>query len=89
MRVDFTKMHGLGNDFIVLNLPADACLPLSPQPATSADAATLAGQYAAWHTWFGPWTGQWWALPKQASGTFTARSIHAARKLSQAFGYDG
>src|ERR1700728_8068 len=27
MRIDFTKMHGLGNDFIVLNLPADACLP--------------------------------------------------------------
>ena len=26
MRIDFTKMHGLGNDFIVLNLPADATL---------------------------------------------------------------
>jgi anti-sigma regulatory factor (Ser/Thr protein kinase) len=45
-----------------------SCLPLSPQPATSADAATLAGRYAAWHTWFGHWTGQWWALAKQPSG---------------------
>ena len=27
MRIDFTKMHGLGNDFIVLDLPADDCLP--------------------------------------------------------------
>ncbi len=48
--------------------PPDAARPLSPQPATSADEATLAGRYAAWHTWFGHWTGQWWALPKQPSG---------------------
>src|ERR1700722_9150340 len=27
MRIDFTKMHGLGNDFIVLNLPSEASLP--------------------------------------------------------------
>jgi diaminopimelate epimerase len=27
MRVDFTKMHGLGNDFIVLTLPSEASLP--------------------------------------------------------------
>jgi hypothetical protein len=47
--------------------PADTCLPLSPQPATSADAAKLAGRYGEWHTWFGHWTGQWWALPKQPS----------------------
>jgi diaminopimelate epimerase len=30
MRIDFTKMHGLGNDFIVLNLPSEASLP-APQ----------------------------------------------------------
>ena len=47
--------------------PADTGLPLSPQPATSAAAAKLAGLYGEWHTWFGPWTGQWWALPKQPS----------------------
>jgi diaminopimelate epimerase len=31
MRIDFTKMHGLGNDFIILNLPADAGLPSAAQ----------------------------------------------------------
>jgi diaminopimelate epimerase len=30
MRVEFTKMHGLGNDFIVLSLPSEGCLP-SPE----------------------------------------------------------
>ncbi len=37
MRIDFTKMHGLGNDFIVLNLPADACLPSREQWQALAD----------------------------------------------------
>src|SRR5262245_6628722 len=27
MRIDFTKMHGLGNDFIVFDAPAGAALP--------------------------------------------------------------
>ena len=31
MRIEFTKMHGLGNDFIVLDLPADATLPTPEQ----------------------------------------------------------
>jgi diaminopimelate epimerase len=31
MRIEFTKMHGLGNDFIVLDLPADATLPTVEQ----------------------------------------------------------
>jgi diaminopimelate epimerase len=31
MRIDFTKMHGLGNDFIVLNLPSEASLPSAEQ----------------------------------------------------------
>jgi serine/threonine-protein kinase RsbW len=43
-------------------------LPLAPEPATDADAAALAGRYAAWHTWFGYWTRQWWALSRQPSG---------------------
>jgi diaminopimelate epimerase len=30
MRLEFTKMHGLGNDFIVLDSPARDGLPLSP-----------------------------------------------------------
>jgi diaminopimelate epimerase len=37
MRIDFTKMHGLGNDFIVLNLPADAYLPSPEQWRALAD----------------------------------------------------
>ena len=31
MRIDFTKMHGLGNDFIVMTLPSEATLPSSAQ----------------------------------------------------------
>ncbi len=31
MRLDFVKMHGLGNDFIVLELPSDATLPTPAQ----------------------------------------------------------
>ena len=31
MRVDFTKMHGLGNDFIVFDAPAGAVLPTTEQ----------------------------------------------------------
>jgi diaminopimelate epimerase len=37
MRIDFTKMHGLGNDFIVMNLPADERLPNSEQWRALAD----------------------------------------------------
>jgi diaminopimelate epimerase len=37
MRIEFTKMHGLGNDFIVLNLPADANLPSREQWRALAD----------------------------------------------------
>lgn len=31
MRIDFTKMHGLGNDFMVFDLAADAPLPTAEQ----------------------------------------------------------
>jgi len=31
MRIEFTKMHGLGNDFIVLSLPSEGCLPSAAQ----------------------------------------------------------
>ena len=31
MRIDFTKMHGAGNDFIVFDAPADGSLPTSEQ----------------------------------------------------------
>ncbi len=31
MRIDFVKMHGLGNDFIVFDVPAGASLPTVAQ----------------------------------------------------------
>jgi diaminopimelate epimerase len=31
MRIEFTKMHGLGNDFIVLDMAADATMPTAEQ----------------------------------------------------------
>jgi diaminopimelate epimerase len=31
MRIDFTKMHGLGNDFLIFDLPSDAALPTAEQ----------------------------------------------------------
>ena len=37
MRVEFTKMHGLGNDFIVLELPAGATPPSARQWRQLAD----------------------------------------------------
>ncbi|HTT05840.1 MAG TPA: diaminopimelate epimerase [Steroidobacteraceae bacterium] len=43
MRLDFVKMHGLGNDFLVLDLPADAPLPSSAQWRALADRRTGVG----------------------------------------------
>ncbi len=43
MRLDFVKMHGLGNDFIVLDLPADARLPEASQWRALADRHTGIG----------------------------------------------
>ena len=37
MRIEFTKMHGLGNDFIVLELPAGASFPTPEQWRALAD----------------------------------------------------
>jgi hypothetical protein len=31
------------------------------------DTADLARRYPGWHIWFGPWTRQWWAMPRQPS----------------------
>jgi diaminopimelate epimerase len=43
MHLDFVKMHGLGNDFIVLELPADAILPSPAQWRALADRHTGIG----------------------------------------------
>jgi hypothetical protein len=44
-------------------------VPLTAERSTAAEAADLAERYKGWHTWFGRWTRQWWAIPKQASAT--------------------
>ncbi len=44
-------------------------MPLAAEQSTAAQAADLAERYKGWHTWFGRWTRQWWAIPKQASAT--------------------
>ena len=43
MRIDFTKMHGLGNDFIVFDMPAGASLPTVEQWRKLADRHTGIG----------------------------------------------
>jgi hypothetical protein len=44
-------------------------IPLAAEQSTAAEAADLAERYKGWHTWFGRFTRQWWAIPKQASAT--------------------
>ena len=46
---------------------AATSVPLAAEQSTAAEAADLAERYQGWHTWFGHWTRQWWAIPKQAS----------------------
>jgi hypothetical protein len=48
--------------------PVATSVPLAAD-STAAAAADLAKRYTGWHTWFGHWTRQWWAIPKQASAT--------------------
>ncbi|HEX4023993.1 MAG TPA: diaminopimelate epimerase [Steroidobacteraceae bacterium] len=43
MRLDFVKMHGLGNDFLILDLPAGAGLPSAAQWRALADRHTGIG----------------------------------------------
>lgn len=43
MRLDFVKMHGLGNDFVVLELPSDAVLPTAAQWRALSDRHTGIG----------------------------------------------
>ena len=43
MRIEFTKMHGLGNDFMVFDLPPDGTLPTAEQWRALADRHTGVG----------------------------------------------
>jgi len=43
MRIDFTKMHGLGNDFMVFDLPIEATLPTVAQWRALSDRHTGVG----------------------------------------------
>ncbi|MGI8446044.1 MAG: ATP-binding protein [Streptosporangiaceae bacterium] len=49
--------------------PVATSMPLAAERSTAAEAADLAERYRGWHTWFGHWTRQWWAIPRQASAT--------------------
>ena len=46
----------------------EAPCPLFPELAFQAKTAELRERYADWHTWFGPWTRQWWAAPRNRPG---------------------
>ena len=54
----------------------EAPCPLFPELAFQAKTAELRERYADWHTWFGPWTRQWWAAPRNGSGA--GRDDHRA-----------
>lgn len=43
MRIEFTKMHGLGNDFIIFDLPAEAAMPTRDQFRALSDRHTGIG----------------------------------------------
>jgi len=62
--------------------PHGARVPLIAQPATEDDAALLARQYAGWHTWFGPWTRQWWAVPRHDTRAALLITASSARALA-------
>jgi hypothetical protein len=61
---------------------AAGAVPLAPQPVIEEGAALLARQYAGWHTWFGPWTRQWWALPRHATRAAPLITASSARALA-------
>src|SRR5579863_7688291 len=43
MRIEFTKMHGLGNDFMLFDLPADSAMPTREQWQVLSDRHTGVG----------------------------------------------
>jgi serine/threonine-protein kinase RsbW len=63
--------------------PVATSMPLAAERSTAAEAADLAERYKGWHTWFGHWTRQWWAIPKQASATAALIAEPTALALAQ------
>jgi hypothetical protein len=63
--------------------PGATSMPLSAEQSTAAEAADLAERYQGWHTWFGRWTRQWWAIPKQASRATALIAEPTAGALAQ------
>src|SRR6202034_4925472 len=58
-------------------------VPLTAEQSTAAEAADLAERYKGWHTWFGRWTRQWWAIPQQASRATALIAEPTAGALAQ------
>jgi serine/threonine-protein kinase RsbW len=72
-----TELNGAGG-------PSGATsMPLAAEQSTAAEAADLAERYQGWHTWFGHWTRQWWAIPKQASRATALIAEPTAGALAQ------
>jgi serine/threonine-protein kinase RsbW len=63
--------------------PGATSMPLAAERSTAAQAADLAERYQGWHTWFGKWTRQWWAIPKQASRATALITEPTAGALAQ------
>ena len=63
--------------------PGATSLPLAAERSTADQAAELAERYQGWHTWFGHWTRQWWAIPKQASRATALVTEPTAGALAQ------
>jgi serine/threonine-protein kinase RsbW len=72
-----TEPHAAGS------APGATSVPLSAEQSTAAEAADLAERYQGWHTWFGRWTRQWWAIPKQASRATALIAEPTAGALAQ------
>jgi serine/threonine-protein kinase RsbW len=72
-----SELHSSGS------APGATSVPLSAEQSTAAEAADLAERYQGWHTWFGRWTRQWWAIPKQASRATALIAEPTAGALAQ------
>ena len=56
--------------------------PLVPQTSVAATQAEMNARYTDWLIWFGPWSGFWYGVPKDADVPRT----NARRRLSSGLG---